>query len=110
MPRPRWCGYFSGHDRLSRQQLEDGLRRTMQDPRIFENFRWRYGYPGGMGVHIPERNRHRCSGSQGDKARCLPSIGREGWPRDVRINYLGRGMHLIYHHYLKEGGVRPPGG
>jgi CRISPR-associated endonuclease/helicase Cas3 len=98
--------YFSGHDRLSRQQLEDGLRRTMQDPRIFENFRWRYGYleaweyiyRNATGIGVRE--------ARAIKRGAYPPL-QGGVPRDVRINYLGRGMHLIYHHYLKEGGVRP---
>ena len=65
--------YFSGHDRLSRQQLEDGLRRTMQDPRIFENFRWRYGYLEAWDT-IPERNRHRCSEARAIKRGAYPPL------------------------------------
>lgn len=98
--------HFSRYRRMSRQELEDGLRRTMQDPRIFENFRWRYGYleaweyiyRNAMGIGVREAraiNRGASPPLQG------------GVPEDVRSNYLNQGFGLIYLHYLKEGGVKP---
>lgn len=98
--------HFSGYERTSRQQLEDGLRRTLQDPRIFENFRWRYGYleaweyiyrnATGVGVREARAIKHRRAFS--------PLQG--GMPQDARSKYMDRGFGLIYLHYLKEGGVR----
>ena len=100
--------HFSRYERMSRQELENGLRRTMPDPRIFENFRWRYGYleaweyiyRNAKGIGVREARamkRHRCD---------FPPL-QGGVPKDVRLNYLNQGFDLIYHHYLKGGGVRP---
>ena len=97
--------HFSGYDCISRRQLEDGLRRTMQDPRIFENFRWRYGY-----LEAWEYIYRNATGVGAREARTIqrgsfPPL-QGGVPKDIRLNYLNKGFNLIYHHYLKEGGVR----
>jgi len=99
--------HFSGYERMPRQELENGLRRTMLDPRVFENFRWRYGYleaweyiyrnATGIGAREAQAIRHR---------RAFPPL-QGGVPKDVRSNYLNQGLGLIYLHYLKEGGVKP---
>lgn len=99
--------HFSRYKRMSRQELEDGLRRTMQDPRIFENFRWRYGY-----LEAWEYIYRNATGIGAREARAIkyqrafPPL-QGGVPEDVRFNYLNQGLGLIYLHYLKEGGVRP---
>lgn len=98
--------HFSRYRRMSRQELEDGLRRTMQDPRIFENFRWRYGYleaweyiyRNATGIGVREARAIR-------RGATPPLQG--GVPKDIQLNYLDRGTSLIYHHYLKECGVQP---
>lgn len=98
--------YFSGYGRVSRQELEEGLQRTMQDPRIFENFRWRYGY-----LEAWEYIYRNATGIGVDEARaikrgCFPPL-QGGVPGDIRSRYIGHGMDLIYYHYLMEGGVDP---
>ncbi len=98
--------YFSGYDRISRQRMEEGLRMTLQDPRTFENFRWRYGYleaweyiyRNATGIGVRE--------ARAIKRGAFPPL-QGGVPQDARIDYMGRGMSLIYDHYLKEGGVKP---
>ena len=99
--------HFSGFERMSRQKLEEELQRTMQDPRIFENFRWRYGYleaweyiyrnATGIGAREARNIKYQ---------RAFPPL-QGGVPEDVRFNYLNQGLGLIYLHYLKEGGVKP---
>ena len=99
--------HLSGYERMSRQQLEDGLRRTMQNPRIFENFRWRYGYLEAW--EYVYRNAKGIGAREAQaikRQRAFPPL-QGGMPDDVRPDYLNRGISLIYHHYLKEGGVRP---
>ncbi|MFY9195742.1 MAG: type I-D CRISPR-associated helicase Cas3' [Methanoculleus sp.] len=97
---------FSRYERVSRQELEGGLRRTMQDPRIFENFRWRYGY-----LEAWEYIYRNATGIGVNEARAIKQ-GRfpplqGGMPGDVRLRYISQGIDLIYGHYLKEGGVEP---
>ncbi len=36
--------HFNKFERISRQHLEENLKKTMHDPKLSENFRWRYGY------------------------------------------------------------------
>ena len=99
--------HFSGYERMSRQELENDLRRTMQDPRVFENFRWRYGY-----LEAWEYIYRNATGIGAREARVIkhlrafpPSQG--GVPQDIRSGYIDRGLSLIYLHYLKDGGINP---
>lgn len=98
--------YFSDYDRISRKQLEDGLHKTLQNPRIFENFRWRYGY-----LEAWEYVYRNATGIGAREARAIKrgahSPLQGGIPTDIRLNYLDQGSSLIYDHYLKDGGVRP---
>ncbi|MDG6249260.1 type I-D CRISPR-associated helicase Cas3' [Methanocalculus sp.] len=99
--------HFSCLERISRQQLEGDLRRTMQDPRVFDNFRWRYGYleafefiyrkATGIGAHEARLMKHH---------RAYPPL-KGGLPSDIRYEYLRQRCDLIYAHYLGDAGVSP---
>lgn len=99
--------HFSGLERISRQQLERDLRRTMQDPRVFDNFRWRYGY-----LEVWEFIYRKATGIGAGEARLMkqhrayPPL-KGGLPSDKRYEYLRQGCDLIYAHYLGSAGVTP---
>jgi CRISPR-associated endonuclease/helicase Cas3 len=91
--------YLENFDRLSRTQLEESLRKTMHDPKIADNFRWRYGfleayeyiYKNAFGIGVNEaksiRNEHKFP----------PLTG--GLPSDKKDNYFRNGLNLIREHY-----------
>ena len=94
--------HFKNFCCLSRQQLEENLRKTMHDPKIAGNFRWRYGYleayeyiyknTFGIGVNEAKsmRNDHKFP----------PLTG--GLPSDKRDNYFRDGLELIREHYFTD--------
>ncbi|NPV61755.1 MAG: type I-D CRISPR-associated helicase Cas3' [Methanotrichaceae archaeon] len=94
--------YFKNFNCLSRQQLEENLRKTMHDPKIASNFRWRYGYleayeyiyKNAFGIGVNEargiRNEHKFP----------PLTG--GLPSDKKDNYFRSGLALIREHYLAD--------
>jgi CRISPR-associated endonuclease/helicase Cas3 len=94
--------HFKNFERLSRQQLEENLRKTMNDPKIEGNFRWRYGYleayeyiyKNAYGIGVDEaksmRNEHKYA----------PLTG--GLPSDKRDNYFSSGLELIREHYFAD--------
>ena len=92
--------HFRGFDRISRQQLEMNLRQTMHDPKIEENFRWRYGY-----LEAYEYIYKNAFGIDVNEARIMqfgrpfpPKTG--GLPSDKRDNYFAQGLDLIREHYF----------
>lgn len=94
--------HFKNLDQLSRQQLEQNLRKTMTDPKIEGNFRWRYGYleayeyiyKNAYGIGVVEaksmRNDHKFP----------PLTG--GLPSDKRDDYFRSGLELIREHYFAD--------
>lgn len=92
--------YFKNFNRLSRQQLEENLRKTMHDPKIAANFRWRYGYleayeyiyKNAFGIGVNEANGIR------DEHKFAPLTG--GLPSDKKDDYFRNGLELIQDHYF----------
>jgi len=94
--------HFKNLEQLSRQQLEQNLRKTMTDPKIEGNFRWRYGYleayeyiyKNAYGIGVEEaksiRNDHKFP----------PLTG--GLPSDKRDDYFRSGLELIREHYFAD--------
>jgi CRISPR-associated endonuclease/helicase Cas3 len=94
--------YFENFKIMSRQQLEETLRKIMRDPRIAENFRYRYGYleayeyiyKNTYGIGVNE-----AKGIQ-SKRSFMPEAG--GLPSDRVENYFGMGLDLIREHYFNN--------
>ena len=92
--------YFKNFNRLSRQRLEENLRKTMHDPKIADNFRWRYGYleayeyiyKNAFGIGVNEAN-----GIRNDH-KFAPLTG--GLPSDKKDDYFRNGLELIQEHYF----------
>lgn len=92
--------YFKNFNRLSRQRLEENLRKTMHDPKIADNFRWRYGYleayeyiyKNSFGIGVNEAN-----GIRNDH-KFAPLTG--GLPSDKKDDYFRNGLELIQEHYF----------
>ena len=95
--------HFSPYDRISRSDLEMGLRQTMRDPRVAKSFRWRYGY-----LEAWEYLCKRATGIGVREARVItngafaPLAG--GVPSDRRAAVIQRGLGLIYAHYFADSG------
>ena len=93
--------YFKNYERLSRHNLEENLRKTMHDPAIVKNFRWRYGYleayeyiyKNAYGIGVNEALLMQRTGCQ-----YPPQTG--GLPSDKKHDYFRKGLELIREHYF----------
>lgn len=101
------CDHFSEVGRISREDLKVSLIRTMKDPRVFENFRWRWGF-----FEAWEYLNQRATGisaqdviANNQKRKFLPQTG--GMSSDLSQEYLIQGYNLLYSHYLSEIGPSP---
>jgi len=94
--------HFKNLDRLSRQQLEENLRKTMKDPKIESNFRWRYGYleayeyiyKNAYGISVSDARSMR------NENKRAPLTG--GLPSDKIDDYFRVGLELIREHYFGD--------
>lgn len=94
--------HFKSFDHLSRQQLEENLRKTMHDPKIAANFSWRYGfleayeyiYKNAFGIGVNEAKRIR------NEHEYPPLTG--GLPSDKKDDYFRSGLELIREHYFAD--------
>ncbi len=92
--------HFKNFEKLSRKQLEENLRKTMHDPKIVENFRWRYGYleayeyiyKNAFGIGVKEAR------AMQEKKAFPPLTG--GLPSDKKYEYFRSGLELIRAHYF----------
>ncbi len=93
--------YFKNYERLSRQILEENLRKTMHDPAIVGNFRWRYGY-----LEAYEYIYKNAYGIGVNEARIMQRSERSfppltgGLPSDKKDIYFSQGLELIREHYF----------
>jgi CRISPR-associated endonuclease/helicase Cas3 len=98
--------HFSSVKRVSRSELEAGLRMTMRDPRVAQSFSWRYGY-----LEAWEYLCRHVSGIGAWEARAKikgaypPLTG--GVPTDQRDEVKQRGLGLLYYHYFVGSGISP---
>lgn len=96
--------HFAPVQRISRTDLEQGVRRTMRDPRVVESFRWRYGY-----LEAWEYLYRRATGIGVREAKEMnrgaypPQTG--GVPTDRQGELLTRGLELIHAHYFVGTGI-----
>ena len=96
--------HFSSFEKLSRVELEENIKYSMHDPKIIENFRWRYGYleayeyiyknAFGIGVKEARINQNGC--------QFQPQKG--GLPSDKKEIYFRQGLELIKEHYFIHAG------
>lgn len=97
--------YFKNFERLSRQQLEANMRKTLHDPAIVDNFRWRYGY-----LEAYEYIYKNAYGIGVNEARIMQRSGHPfqpltgGLPSDKKDDYFRQGLELIREHYFMERG------
>ena len=97
--------HFNKFERISRQHLEDNLKKTMHDPKLSENFRWRYGYleayeyiyKNAYGIGVKEAKNMRSGHS------FPPPKG--GLPSDKKDIYFSQGLDLIREHYFKNRNI-----
>lgn len=94
--------HFNKFERISRQHLEENLKKTMHDPKLSENFRWRYGYleayeyiyKNAYGIGVKEAKNMRSGHSF--------SPPKGGLPSDKKDIYFSQGLDLIKEHYFKN--------
>jgi CRISPR-associated endonuclease/helicase Cas3 len=98
--------HFSSVERVSRSELEVGLRMTMRDPRVSQSFSWKYGY-----LEAWEYLCKRTTGIGAREARAMINGGYPpltgGVPADRKSEVMQRGMSLIYYHYFRDSGISP---
>ncbi|NJD02548.1 MAG: type I-D CRISPR-associated helicase Cas3' [Ruminiclostridium sp.] len=93
--------HFNKFERISRQHLEENLKKTMHDPKLAENFRWRYGYleayeyiyKNAYGIGVNEAKKIVPGGQ-------LFSPPKGGLPSDKKEIYFSQGLDLIREHYF----------
>ncbi|KKG03137.1 hypothetical protein DU86_12835 [Methanosarcina mazei] len=96
--------HFGSFENLSRAELEENIKSSMHDPKIIENFRWRYGYleayeyiyknAFGIGVKEARISQNGC--------QFQPQKG--GLPSDKNENYFRQGLELIKEHFFIHTG------
>jgi len=94
--------YFKNFKTMSRKELEESLRKILCDPRIAENFRWRYGYyeayeyiyKNTYGIGVNEAK------AMQEGRSFKPETG--GLPSDRAENYFAHGLDLIREHYFNN--------
>lgn len=98
--------HFSSVERVSRSELEAGLRMTMRDPRVAQSFSWRYGYL--------EAWEYLCRHATGIGAREARAVIRGaypplagGVPTDQQGKVMQRGLGLLYAHYFSDSRISP---
>lgn len=98
--------HFSSVERVSRSNLEAGLRMTMRDPRVAQSFSWRYGYL--------EAWEHICKHATGIGAREARAKIKDhhqtltgGVPSDRRGKVVSDGLARLYRHYFEGSGISP---
>ncbi|VVB52461.1 DEAD/DEAH box helicase [uncultured archaeon] len=97
--------HFNKFEKISRQHLEENLKKTMHDPKLSENFRWRYGYleayeyiyKNAYGIGVKEAKKMRSGQS-------FPPL-KGGLPSDKKDIYFSQGLDLIREHYFKNRNI-----
>lgn len=99
------CSYFSTFSQISRNQLKDGLERTMRDSRVYSSFRWRWGF-----LEAWDYSFHRAYGLSATKIiqsreeRTFPSK-TGGMSTDKREKFLVESANRILRHYFSDIGI-----
>lgn len=98
--------HFSSIERVSRSDLEAGLRMTMRDPRVAQSFSWRYGY-----LEAWEHICKHATGIGAQETRKMINNGLRpltgGVPSDRREKVMAEGLTLLYRHYFEGAGISP---
>lgn len=98
--------HFSSVERVSRSDLEFGLRMTMRDPRVAQSFSWRYGY-----LEAWEHICKHATGIGAREARAKFDVHRQtltgGVPSDRRGKVVSDGLARLYRHYIEGSGISP---
>lgn len=98
--------HFSSVERVSRSNLEAGLRMTMRDPRVAQSFSWRYGY-----LEAWEHICKHATGIGAREARAKIEDNRQtltgGVPSDRRGKVVSDGLARLYRHYFEGSGISP---
>lgn len=99
--------YFSRYEHISRNDLKEGLAKTMQDSRVYTSFRWRWGY-----LEAWEYLCMRAFGTSATKELArrnditkTPHTG--GMPTSMRRGYLADRIEKIYGHYFIDTPMDP---
>ncbi|QXO94214.1 type I-D CRISPR-associated helicase Cas3' [Methanospirillum purgamenti] len=99
------CSYFSKFLQISRNQLKEGLERTMRDSRVYSSFRWRWGF-----LEAWDYTCHRACGQSATKIiqsreekTFLSKTG--GMSTDKREKYLVESANRILRHYFSDIGI-----
>lgn len=99
--------YFSGFEKISRDDLKEGLLKTMQDFRVYKSFRWRWGF-----LEAWEYLCRRAFGTSATKeldrrvdVKKTPQTG--GMSTSMRELYLRKRFEKLYHHYFAGTHINP---
>lgn len=99
------CSYFSQFKNISRNQLKEGLERTMRDSRVYTSFRWRWGF-----LEAWDYSCHRAFGQSATdiirnrEQRLFPKK-TGGMTTDKREKYLVDSANRISNHYFSDNGI-----
>lgn len=95
------CNHLSSIKKISRDDLRIELAKTMKDPRVFENFRWRWGYLSAWEyLNIRAFGYSARDVLISNHPNQLPQTG--GLTSDRRDEYLLHGLNRLYDYFFDD--------